>query len=90
MNHYVKLVHKFLGRYINRKISSSTTLPAHELALDVEDFLHEACLVVNQRVPTNLQEIEKNKQLKSLRKLASVGESHFLHQSKGAICFGNE
>ena len=68
MNQYVHRVHKCLERYINKKIipssSSSSRLPIDALAVDVEDFLHESGLVVNECIPTTLKEIETNKQLK--------------------------
>ena len=69
MNQYVHRVHKCLERYINKKIipsSSSSHLPPGALAVDVEDFLHESGLVVNECIPTTLKEIEKNKQLKGV------------------------
>ena len=66
MNQYVYQVHKCLGRYINRKlIPSSSRLSTRVLATDIEDFLHESGLVVNECIPTTLKEIEKNKHLKS-------------------------
>ena len=73
MNHYVHLVHKCLGRYINKKISSSSHLPPIKLAFDVEDFLHESGLVVDEYILTTLQEIEKNKQLKGVPGLVAAG-----------------
>ena len=80
-NHYVQLVHICLGHYINRTFSSSSSLTA-ELALDITHFLHERGLVVNQCVPTTLQEIEKNTQIKSLPRLASAGEPYLPPKSK--------
>ena len=73
MNQYVHLVHKCLGRYINKKISSSSHLPPFQLAVDVEDFLQESGLVVNECIPTTLQEIEKNKQIKGVPEHAAAG-----------------
>ena len=75
MNQYVHRVHQCLKRYINRKIipSSSSRLPPGALAVDVEDFLHESGLVVNECIPTTLKEIEKNKQLKGLSEHAAAG-----------------
>ena len=72
MNQYVNLVHKCLGRYINKKISSSSHLSPTKLAIDVEDFLHESGIVVNECFPTTLQEIEKNKQLKGVPEHATA------------------
>ena len=76
MNQYVHRVHKCLERYINKKLipsSSSLHLPPPALAVDVEEFLHESGLVVNECIPTTLKEIEKNKQLKSLSEHAAAG-----------------
>ena len=76
MNQYVHRVHKCLERYINKKIipsSSSSHLPPNALGVDVEDFLHESGLVVNECIPTTLKEIEKNKQLKGLFEHAAAG-----------------
>ena len=73
MNPYVHLVHKCLGRYINKEISSSSHLPPIKLAFDVEDFLHESGLVVDECIPTTLQDIEKNKQLKGVPGLVAAG-----------------
>ena len=77
MNQYVHRVHKCLERYINKKIipssSSSSRLPPGALAIDVEDFLHESGLVVNECIPTTLKEIEKNKQLIGVSEHAAAG-----------------
>ena len=76
MNQYVHRVHKCLERYINKKLipaSSSSRLPPGALAVDVEDFLHESGLVVNECIPTTLKEIEKNKQLKGMSEHAAAG-----------------
>ena len=75
MNQYVHRVHTCLERYINKKLipSSSLHLPPPALAVDVEDFLHESGLVVNECIPTTLKEIEKNKQLKGLSEHAAAG-----------------
>ena len=73
MNHYVHVVQKCLGRYINKKISSSSHLSPAKLAYDAEDFLHESGLVVNECIPTTLKEIEKNKQLKGMPGLVAAG-----------------
>ena len=72
MNQYVHLVHKCLGRYINKKISSSSHFPPKALGIDVEDFLQESGLVVNECIPTTLKEIEKNKHLKSVSQHATT------------------
>ena len=75
MNQYVHRVHKCLERYINKKIipsSSTSHLPPGALAVDVEDFLHESGLVVNECIPTTLKEIEKNKQLKGVSEHAAT------------------
>ena len=65
MNQYVYQIHKCLGRYINKKlIPSSSRLSSGALAGDIEDFMHESGLVVNECIPSTLKEIEKNKQLK--------------------------
>ena len=74
MNNYVQVVHKCLGHYINKKISSSShLLPPVTLAFDVEDFLHESGLVVDDCIPTTLQDNEKNKQLKGVPGLVAAG-----------------
>ena len=76
MNQYVHRVHKCLERYINRKLipaSSSSHLTPSALAIDVEDFLHESGLVVNECIPSTLKEIEKNKQLKGVSEHAAAG-----------------
>ena len=76
MNQYAHRVHKCLERYINKKLipsSSSSHLTPGTLAVDVEDFLHESGLVVNECIPTTLKEIEKNKQLKGLSEHAAAG-----------------
>ena len=75
MNQYVHRVHKCLERYVNKKIipsSSTSRLPPDALAVDVEDFLHESGLVVNECIPTTLKEIEKNKQLKGVSEHAAT------------------
>ena len=76
MNQYVHRVHTCLQRYVNKKLipaSSSSHLPPGALAVDVEDFLHESGLVVNECIPTTLKEIEKNKQLKGVSEHAAAG-----------------
>ena len=76
MNQYVHRGHKCLERYINRKLipaSSSSHLTPGALAIDVEDFLHESGLVVNECIPSTLKEIEKNKQLKGVSEHAAAG-----------------
>ena len=83
MNQYVYLIHKCLGRYINKKlIPSSQHLPPKALAIDVEDFLHESELVVNECIPTTLKEIEKNKQLKSVPEHANAAGGEPLRPPK--------
>ena len=72
MNQYVHLIHKCLGRYINTKIPSLSHFSPAKLAIDVEDFLHKSGLVVNECIPTTLQEIEKNKQLKGVPEHATA------------------
>ena len=47
--------------------------PPIKLAFDVEDFLHESGLVVDECILTTLQEIEKNKQLKGVPGLVAAG-----------------
>ena len=74
MNQYVFQIHKCLGRYINKKlISSSSCLSSGALAVDIEEFMHESGLVVNECIPSTLKEIEKNKQLKGVPEHAVAG-----------------
>ena len=73
MNQYVFQIHKCLGRYINKKlIPSSSRLSSGGLAVDIEDFMHESGLVVNECIPSTLKEIENNKQLKGAPEHAAV------------------
>ena len=76
MNQYVFKVHKCLERYINKKIIPSSSSRLHHsptaLAADVEDFLHESGLVVNECIPTTLKEVETNKLLKGLSEHAAI------------------
>ena len=73
MNQYVYQIHKCLGRYIKKKlIPSSSRLSSGSLAIDIEDFMHESGLVVNECIPSTLKEIEKNKQLKGVPEHATV------------------
>ena len=76
MNQYVYQIHKCLGRYINKKlIPSSSRVSSGTLAVDIEDFMHESGLVVNECIPSTLKEIEKNKQLKGASEHAAGGEA---------------
>jgi len=72
INHYAKTVNKCMGRYINKYISSASGLTAKQLAMDMEDFLQESGLVVNQCIPIKLWDIEKNKHLKNVPGLTSA------------------
>ena len=75
MNQYVFQIHKCLGRYINKKLMpSSSRMSSGGLAIDIEDFMHESGLVVNECIPSTLKEIEKNKQLKGAPEHAAGGE----------------
>ena len=85
MNQYVHRVHKCLERYINKKLipaSSMSRLPPETLAVDVEDFLHESGLMVNECIPTTLKEIEKNKQLKGVSEHAAAAGGEPLRPPK--------
>ena len=74
MNQYVYQIHKCLGRYINKKLIPSSSRPSSGgLAIDIEDFMHESGLVVNECIPSTLKEIEKNKQLKSVPEHGATG-----------------
>ena len=57
---------QMLGALHQQKNLFIITSPPIKLAIDVEDFLHESGLVVSECIPTTLQEIEKNKQLKGV------------------------
>ena len=82
MNQYVHLVHKCLGRYIDKKISSSSHLPPIKLGIDVEDFLHESRIVVNECIPTTLKQTEINKQLKGVPEHATAAGGEPLRPPK--------
>ena len=83
MNQYVYQIHKCLGRYIKKKlIPSSSRLSSGSLAIDIEDFMHESGLVVNECIPSTLKEIEKNKQLKGVPEHATVAGGEPLRPPK--------
>ena len=83
MNQYVYQIHKCLGRYINKKlIPSSSRLSSGGLAIDIEDFMHESGLVVNECIPSTLKEIEKNKQLRGVPEHAAVAGGEPLRPPK--------
>ena len=52
------------------------------MAIDIEESLHERGLVVNECIPTTLQEIEKNKQLKGVPEHATAGGGEPLQPPK--------
>ena len=83
MNQYVYQIHKCMERYINKKlIPSSSRLSSGGLAIDIEDFMHESGLVVNECIPSTLKEIEKNKQLKGVPEHAAVAGGEPLRPPK--------
>ena len=89
MDQYVNLVHKCLGRYITKKLSSSSHLPPVKLAIDVEDFLQESGLVVNECIPTTIQEIEKTNNYKACLNMPQLLEESLSDlTNQKATCFG--
>ena len=63
LNTYVNAVYKCIDRYTDKYISASSILTPEELAIDIEKYLQESGLVVNESIPLKLEDIEKNKQL---------------------------